>query len=78
MEVIKSRIQKVMKRLMYFSPPTKCFYKDALSNILHTISSETLRQTFYLVLVNFEAVQSQQFKLPYILLAFCCCCFRQK
>ena len=29
--------KKVIKTLMYFSPPTKCFYEDALSNIPHTI-----------------------------------------
>ena len=38
--------KKVIKRLMYFSPPTKCFYEDVLSKILHTISSKTLRQSF--------------------------------
>ena len=29
---------------MYFSPPIKCLYEDALSNILHTITSKKLRQ----------------------------------
>ena len=29
--------KKVIKTLMYFSPPTKCFYEDALSNIPHAI-----------------------------------------
>ena len=50
MEVTK----KVIKRLMYFSPPTKCYYEDVLSNILHTISSETLRQSFSLFQLNFK------------------------
>ena len=38
--------KKVIKRLMYFSPPTKCFYEDVLSNILHATLSEPLQQTF--------------------------------
>ena len=38
--------KKVIKRLMYCSPPTKCSYEDALSHILHTISPEPLRQSF--------------------------------
>ena len=29
--------KKVIKTLMYFSPLTKCFYEDALSNIPHAI-----------------------------------------
>ena len=37
---------KVIKRLMYFCPPTKCFYEDVLSNMLQTILSELLRQIF--------------------------------
>ena len=37
---------KVIKRLMYFCPPTKCFYEDVLSNMLQTILSELLRQSF--------------------------------
>ena len=53
---------------MYFSPPTKCFYEDVLSNILNTISSETPQPSFKLVLIKFEAVQSYQFKFPDILL----------
>ena len=38
--------KKVIKRLMYFCPPTKCFYEDVLSNMLQTILSELLRQSF--------------------------------
>ena len=38
--------KKVKKRVKYFSPPTNCFYEDILSNILHTISSLTLLQSF--------------------------------
>ena len=33
---------------MYFSPPTKSFYEDILSNILHAILSELLRQSILL------------------------------
>ena len=36
----------VIKRLMYFSPPTKCFYEDVISNMLYTVLSELLRQSF--------------------------------
>ena len=42
MSVIKMCCVEVIKRLVYFSLPTKCFYEDVLSNILHTILSETL------------------------------------
>ena len=38
--------KKVIKRVMYFSPPTKCFYEDVLSNILHTILPGSLEQKF--------------------------------
>ena len=38
--------KKVIKRLMYFSPPTKFFYEDILSNVLHTILSGFLRKSF--------------------------------
>ena len=38
--------KKVIKRLMYFSPPKECFYEDVLSNILHTILPEPLQQSF--------------------------------
>ena len=38
--------QKTIKKLMYFSPLAKCFYKDVLSNILHTILSGSLQQMF--------------------------------
>ena len=38
--------KKVIKRLMSFSPPTKRFYEDVLSNIPHTMLSESLRQSF--------------------------------
>ena len=44
--VLYGGFKKVIKRLMYFSPHTKWFYEDALSNILHTILSELLRQSF--------------------------------
>ena len=59
----------VIKKLMYFSPPTKCLYEDVVSNILHTILSEPLRQSFKLFLIKLKADQSQRFKLPDILLA---------
>ena len=39
--VLNGDYKKVIKRLMYFSPPTKCFYKNVLSNILHTILPES-------------------------------------
>ena len=38
--------KKVIKRVMYFCPPTKCFYEDVLSNILHTILPGSLEQKF--------------------------------
>ena len=44
--VLHGGYKKVMKRLMYFSPPAKCFYEDILPNILHTTLSEPLRQSF--------------------------------
>ena len=44
--VLYGGYKKVIKRLIYFSPPTKCFYDDVLSNMLHTILSELLRQSF--------------------------------
>ena len=44
--VLYGGYKKVIKRLMYFSPPTKCFYEDVFSNMLHTILSELLRQSF--------------------------------
>ena len=53
---------------MYFSLPTKCFYEDVLSNTLHTILSELLRQSFQLVLIKHLAVQSRHFKFADILL----------
>ena len=37
--------KKIIKRLMYFSPPTKFFYEDVLSNIVHTVFSEPLQQS---------------------------------
>ena len=40
MNVLYGRYKKVIKRLMYFSPPKKCFYEDGLANILNTIFSE--------------------------------------
>ena len=61
--------KKVIKRLMYFSPPAKCFYEDILSNMLHTILPELLRQSFQLVLIRYYGVQSQHFKFPDILVA---------
>ena len=54
---------------MYFSPSAKCFYEDVFSKMLHTILSELLRQSFQLVLIKYQAVQSQHFKLPDILVA---------
>ena len=57
------------KRLMQFSPPIKCFYEDVLSNILHTTSSETLRQSFKLVLIfKVSNFNSQILFLPLLLL----------
>ena len=43
--VLSGGYKKFIKRLMYFSPPTKRFSEDVISNILHTMSSETLRQS---------------------------------
>ena len=45
LNVLHGGYVKVVERLMYFSPPTKCFYEDVLSNILHTILSEPLWQS---------------------------------
>ena len=44
--VLYGGYKKVIKRLMYINPPTKCFYEDILPNILHTILSEPLQQRF--------------------------------
>ena len=44
--VLDGGYKKVIKRLMYFSPPTKCSYGDVFSNMLHAILSELLRQSF--------------------------------
>ena len=44
--VLYEGYKKLIKRLMYFSPPTKCFYEDVISNILHTTLSEPLQQKF--------------------------------
>ena len=38
--------KKVIKRLMYFSPPKECFYEDVLTSILHILLSEPLQQRF--------------------------------
>ena len=38
--------KKVIKKLMYFRPPTICLYEDVLPNMLQTILSELLRQSF--------------------------------
>ena len=46
LNVLHGGCVKVIEMLMYFSPPTKCFYEDVLSNILHIILSEPLWQTF--------------------------------
>ena len=46
LNVLYGGYKKVIKRLMFFSPLTKCYYKDGLSNILHTILSEPLRLSF--------------------------------
>ena len=66
--VLYGGYKKIIKMFMYFSPPTKCFYEDVLSNTLHTILSELLRQSFQLVLIKYSAVQSRHFKLADILL----------
>ena len=44
--VLYGGYKKVIKRLIYFSSPTKWFYDDVLSNMPHTILSELLRQSF--------------------------------
>ena len=44
--VLYGDYKNVIKRLMYFSPHTKCFYEDVLSNTLHAILSELLRRSF--------------------------------
>ena len=44
--VLYGGYKKVIKRLIYLIPPTKCFYEDVFSNILYTILSELLRQSF--------------------------------
>ena len=44
--VMNGGYKKVIKMLMYFIPPTKCFYEDVLCNMIHTILSELLRQSF--------------------------------
>ena len=44
--VLYGDCKKVIRRLICFSPPTKCFYEDVLSHILHTILSKSLRQRF--------------------------------
>ena len=38
--VLYERYKKFIKKLMCFSPLTKCFYEDVLANIPHTILSE--------------------------------------
>ena len=57
--------RKVTKRFIYFSPPTKCFLKIFLPT---SFTQYRLRQ----------AVQSQQYKFPDILLVFFYYCFGQK
>ena len=44
--VLHEGCKKLIKKLMYFSPPTKCFYEDVPSNILHTILSDPLQEKF--------------------------------
>ena len=44
--VLYGGYKKMIKKLMYFSPPTICFCEDVLSNMLQTILSELLRQSF--------------------------------
>ena len=44
--VLYGGYKKPIKRLMYFCPPTMCFYEDVLSNMLQTILSELRRQCF--------------------------------
>ena len=46
MIVLYGGYKKVIKKLMDFSFPTKCFHEDVLSNMLHTILFELLRQSF--------------------------------
>ena len=46
MNVLYGRYKKVIKRLMYFSPPKKCFYEDVLTSTLHIVLSEPLQQRF--------------------------------
>ena len=53
MIVLYAGYNEIIKRLMYFSLPTKCFYEDVFSNMLHTILSELLRQSFQLVLIKY-------------------------
>ena len=40
--------KKVIERLLCFSPPTKCFYEDILTNVLHIIWSRPYDKTFSL------------------------------
>ena len=44
--VLYGGYKKIIKMFMYFSLPTQCFYEDVLSNTIHTILSELLRQSF--------------------------------
>ena len=46
LNVLHGGYKKVLKRLMHILPPTKRFYEDVISNILHTILSESLWQSF--------------------------------
>ena len=51
--VLQGGYKNVEWKVMYFSLLKKCFSEDVLYNIRHKMSSETLRQSFYLVLVKF-------------------------
>ena len=71
--VLYGGYKKVIKRLIYFSSPTKCFYDDVLSNMPHTILSELLRQSFGLFWLNIKLfkvsiLNSQIFLWPVLLL----------
>ena len=44
--VLYGSYKKFIKRLLYFSPPTNCFYGVVFPNMLHTMLSELLPQIF--------------------------------
>ena len=69
---------EVIKRLMYFIPPKECSYKVFFSNIFQAILSDPMQQSFQLVLIKFQAVQSQHFKFRGIFCMFHCCSGQKK